>query len=66
MTPSSRCGECPLQDRLLHHVPAKIVSGAKVIYVGEAPGKEEVQSREPFVGAAGRYLNECMRHAGIK
>jgi len=37
-----------------------------VVFVGEAPGKEEERERAPFVGAAGRNLNELLRAAGIR
>jgi len=38
---------------------------AKIIIVGEQPGKTEVQSGRPFVGPAGRELNECLKAAGV-
>lgn len=39
---------------------------ARVMIVGEAPGKNEDLQGEPFVGAAGRYLNELLAFAGLK
>ncbi|NBI08315.1 uracil-DNA glycosylase [Senegalia massiliensis] len=33
---------------------------SKIILIGEAPGKNEVEQRKPFVGAAGKYLNEFL------
>lgn len=38
---------------------------ARVMIVGEAPGKNEDLSGEPFVGAAGRFLDELLGHAGL-
>ena len=39
---------------------------ARVMFVGEAPGKNEDLQGEPFVGAAGRFLDELLEHAGLK
>jgi len=39
---------------------------AKVCLVGEAPGVDEERVGQPFVGAAGRILNDCLTEAGIK
>ncbi len=38
---------------------------ARVLIVGEAPGKNEDLQGEPFVGAAGKYLNELLDIAGL-
>lgn len=38
---------------------------ARVMIVGEAPGRNEDLSGEPFVGAAGRFLDELLGHAGL-
>ncbi|MEN3028249.1 MAG: uracil-DNA glycosylase [Aquificaceae bacterium] len=37
-----------------------------VVFVGEAPGEEEDQQRRPFVGRAGRYLNQKLEEVGLK
>ena len=39
---------------------------ARVMFVGEAPGKNEDLKGEPFVGAAGQLLNELLAHAGLE
>lgn len=39
---------------------------ARVMIVGEAPGKNEDLQGEPFVGKAGQYLNELLDIAGLK
>ncbi|PYG86689.1 DNA polymerase [Ruminiclostridium sufflavum DSM 19573] len=36
------------------------------VIIGEAPGKEEVRLRKPFVGAAGKNLDEFINVLGIK
>lgn len=33
---------------------------AEIVFVGEAPGKQEDLKGEPFVGAAGKFLNEML------
>lgn len=39
---------------------------AKVMIVGEAPGKDEVLQKRPFVGRAGRFLNKTLASVGIE
>jgi DNA polymerase len=38
---------------------------AEVMFVGEAPGKEEDKSGRPFIGPAGQVLNKALEHLGI-
>ncbi|HAR95428.1 MAG TPA: uracil-DNA glycosylase [Deltaproteobacteria bacterium] len=38
---------------------------ADVIFVGEAPGEEEDLQGRPFVGRAGRLLDQLIRHTGL-
>jgi DNA polymerase len=39
---------------------------AGVVFIGEAPGKNEDEQGIPFVGAAGRFLNEMLESIGMK
>lgn len=39
---------------------------AEVVFVGEAPGKNEDQRGEPFVGAAGRFLDEMLQSVNLQ
>ena len=39
---------------------------AKIMFVGEAPGRNEAKTGRPFCGAAGKILDELLEHAGIK
>jgi len=39
---------------------------AKVIFVGEAPGRREDEEGLPFVGQAGQVLRECLEEVGIE
>lgn len=38
---------------------------AKIVFVGEAPGEQEDQQGIPFVGRAGKYLNELLATIGL-
>src|SRR5436189_1323605 len=39
---------------------------ADLVFVGEAPGKNEDKQGLPFVGAAGKFLNEMLDGIGLK
>lgn len=39
---------------------------ADIVFIGEAPGKKEDEQGEPFVGAAGKFLNEMLAAADLK
>ena len=39
---------------------------AEIVFIGEAPGKNEDEQGRPFVGAAGKFLNEMLETAGLK
>lgn len=46
-------------------VPPIGPENADIAIVGEAPGSEEVSQMEPFVGSAGKLLNQILRMTGI-
>jgi DNA polymerase len=39
---------------------------ADIVFIGEAPGKNEDLQGEPFVGAAGKFLNEMLSMIGLE
>jgi len=39
---------------------------ADLVFIGEAPGKNEDLQGKPFVGAAGKFLNEMLEVIGLK
>lgn len=41
-------------------------SDAKILFIGEAPGKNEDEQGIPFVGAAGKFLNEMLATIDLK
>ncbi len=41
-------------------------SDAQIVFIGEAPGKQEDIQGIPFVGASGKFLNEMLAQAGME
>lgn len=39
---------------------------AEIVFIGEAPGKQEDLTGEPFVGAAGKFLDEMLQSVSLK
>ena len=60
------CRRCPLADGRTQTVFGDGNPDARVLIVGEAPGKNEDLQGIPFVGTAGKYLNELLAIAGLK
>lgn len=60
------CCRCPLCDGRTQTVFGVGNPHARVMFIGEAPGKNEDLQGEPFVGAAGHYLNELLGCAGLR
>ena len=59
------CEGCDLFERASQTVFGEGPSRAKVMLVGEQPGDREDKEGHPFVGPAGRLLDECLVEAGI-
>ncbi len=59
------CKACDLWERSTQTVFGEGSSKARILFVGEQPGNEEDLSGKPFVGPAGRLLDEAMTEAGI-
>jgi DNA polymerase len=56
---------CPLKTTATNLVFGTGVADADVMFVGEAPGRDEDREGLPFVGASGRLLDEMARHVGL-
>ncbi|MDP3982404.1 MAG: uracil-DNA glycosylase [bacterium] len=57
------------QERIKNGVFPVIGEGdhnASIMFIGEAPGRNEAATGRPFCGAAGRILNELLESAGIE
>jgi uracil-DNA glycosylase family protein len=59
------CRACPLWKRGTQTVFGTGRRSAKVMLVGEQPGDREDREGKPFVGPAGRVLDEALAEAGI-
>ena len=59
----TRCGLCEGRTNLVFGVGKK---NADIMLIGEGPGENEDLQGEPFVGAAGHYLNELLGCAGLR
>jgi uracil-DNA glycosylase len=60
-----RCRGCPLYRNATRAVFGEGAPTARVILVGEQPGNDEDLAGRPFVGPAGRVLDEALEAAGI-
>jgi DNA polymerase len=59
------CKACPLWKRATQTVFGAGAAQARLFLIGEQPGDEEDRQGEPFVGPAGRLLDEALEAAGI-
>ncbi|WP_322886153.1 UdgX family uracil-DNA binding protein (plasmid) [Sinorhizobium medicae] len=59
------CERCDLYKNATQLVFGEGPTDARVVLVGEQPGDRENLAGRPFVGPAGRLLDECMHEAGI-
>ncbi len=57
------CTACPLSAGRLTAVPGDGDPTSDILFIGEGPGQKEDQTGHPFVGAAGKFLDEML--AGI-
>lgn len=62
----SKCDRCELCKTKTMDVPGKGNENADILFIGEAPGKKEDQIGEPFVGAAGKFLDEMLETINLK
>ena len=60
------CTECPLSQGRTRAVPGEGSPNSRVMFVGEAPGYHEDQQGRPFVGPAGRFLDQLLETIGLK
>ena len=61
----ANCTRCPLYRDATQAVPGQGPSRATFMLVGEQPGDKEDLAGKPFVGPAGRILDQALRDAGI-
>jgi len=61
----SEC-ECKLKETAIQPVFGDGNPDAKIVFIGEAPGKKEDETGKPFVGAAGKFLAEMLSSIGME
>ena len=59
------CVNCALSKTRTHAVPGIGNVESDVVFVGEAPGRNEDLQGKPFVGTAGQILSEALEYAGF-
>jgi len=62
----TNCQRCPLYKTATSAVPGEGEVNAKLMFVGEAPGRNEDETGKPFVGRAGKLLTLLLSEIGIK
>jgi uracil-DNA glycosylase family 4 len=62
----SRCERCILHKSRVKAVPGVGPKDADIMFIGEAPGFHENQQGLPFVGAAGKYLDELLEKIDLR
>ena len=60
------CTKCELSKTRTTVVPGEGAPDAKIMFIGEGPGKNEDEQGRPFVGAAGKFLTELIESIGFK
>jgi DNA polymerase len=61
----AQCERCPLYEFATQVVPGEGRAASRLMLVGEQPGDKEDLAGRPFVGPAGRLLDEALERAGI-
>lgn len=57
---------CPLKEMVTQPVFGDGNAHADIVFIGEAPGKDEDLQGKPFVGRAGKFLNEMLETIKLK
>ncbi len=62
----SRCPKCALAKTRTNAVPGSGNPNADIVFIGEGPGFHEDQQGLPFVGAAGKFLDELLASINLR
>jgi len=60
------CIQCQLNVSRKNAVPGEGPANAEVMFIGEGPGFYENEQGRPFVGAAGKFLDELLQRAHLQ
>ena len=59
------CTRCGLSHSRKNAVPGEGPYNAEILLIGEGPGFHENEQGRPFVGAAGKFLDDLLQNAGL-
>jgi uracil-DNA glycosylase family 4 len=59
------CTRCELHRSRKKAVPGEGPTHAEIMFIGEGPGARENEQGRPFVGAAGKFLDQLLEQAGV-
>ena len=59
------CTNCALHHSRKQSVPGDGPAHAEIMFIGEGPGFHENEQGRPFVGAAGKFLDQLLEQAGV-
>lgn len=62
----SVCTKCALHYSRKNAVPGEGPANAEIMFIGEGPGFHENEQGRPFVGAAGKFLDELLASINLK
>ena len=62
----SVCTKCVLHHSRKLAVPGEGPANAEILFIGEGPGFHENEQGRPFVGAAGKFLEELLGKVGLQ
>ena len=62
----SRCFKCDIARSRTRAVPGEGAEDADLMFIGEAPGWHEDQQGRPFVGPAGKFLDQLLASIGLR
>ncbi|MBI2854766.1 MAG: uracil-DNA glycosylase [Chloroflexi bacterium] len=60
------CTDCELASQRTRVVPGEGPEHSSILFIGEAPGFHEDQEGRPFVGAAGRFLEQLLASINLR
>jgi DNA polymerase len=60
------CKKCKLHTGRKKAVPGEGPANADIMFIGEGPGFHENEQGRPFVGAAGKFLEELLGYIGMR
>jgi DNA polymerase len=60
------CSKCALRKSCIQVVPGDGSAQAQIMFIGEGPGKKEDELGLPFVGSAGKFLDEMLGTIKLK